>query len=209
VKRLVALLVFAVTGTFAGTIAGCMMLTFAPVFGYDCENRSFGIWFLITVTCFMGFMVFGYLFTRGARLTSRRVSLVAVFLTTTVLFGATCFYVVDLHRHYADAEAARPVSANFDFMRMSIATRDVQSYTKAENGAVKPLAVIPQWERCALDGAWCDTKPRQAHLLCKAGVVYVNEADWSAFTLIPKENLRGSMPMKSMNLCDPDNIPDN
>jgi hypothetical protein len=89
VKRLVALLVFAVTGTFAGTIAGCMMLTFAPVCGYDCENRSFGIWFLITVTCFMGFMVFGYLFTRGARLTSRRVSLVAVFLTTTVLFGAT------------------------------------------------------------------------------------------------------------------------
>jgi hypothetical protein len=185
------------------------VLTFAPVCGYDCENRSFAIWLLITAACFTGFMVFGYLFTRGARLTFRGVSLAAVFLTTTVLFGATCFYVVDLRRHYADAEAARPVSANFEFMLMSIATRDVQSYTKAENGAVKPLAVISQWERCALDGAWCDTKPRQAHLLCKAGVVYVNEADWSAFTLIPKENLRGSIPMKSMNLCAADNISDN
>jgi hypothetical protein len=209
VKRLAALLVFAAMGTFAGTIAACVVLTFAPVCGYDCENRSFAIWLLITAACFTGFMVFGYLFTRGARLTFRRVSLVAVFLTTTVLFGATCFYVVDLRRHYADAEAARPVSANFEFMLMSIATRDVQSYTKAENGAVKPLAVISQWERCALDGAWCDTKPRQAHLLCKAGVVYVNEADWSAFTLIPKENLRGSIPMKSMNLCAADNISDN
>ncbi|MFL9867852.1 hypothetical protein PQR67_27065 [Paraburkholderia fungorum] len=135
--------------------------------------------------------------------------MVAVLSTVTVLFGATCFYVVNLHRHYADAEAARPVSANFDFMRMSIATRDVQSYTKVDKGAVKPLVVIPQWERCALDGAWCDTKPRQAHLLCKAGVVYVNEADWSAFALIPKEDLRGSMPMKSMNLCAPGNILDN
>ncbi len=209
VKRLAALLVFAAMGTFAGTIAACVVLTFAPVCGYDCENRSFAIWLLITAACFTGFMVFGYLFTRGARLTFRGVSLAAVFLTTTVLFGATCFYVVDLRRHYADAEAARPVSANFEFMLMSIATRDVQSYTKAENGAVKPLAVISQWERCALDGAWCDTKPRQAHLLCKAGVVYVNEADWSAFTLIPKENLRGSIPMKSMNLCAADNISDN
>jgi hypothetical protein len=209
VKRLAALLVFAAMGTFAGTIAACVVLTFAPVCGYDCENRSFAIWLLITAACFTGFMVFGYLFTRGARLTFRGVSLAAVFLTTTVLFGATCFYVVDLRRHYADAEAARPVSANFEFMLMSIATRDVQSYTKAENGAVKPLAVISQWERCALDGAWCDTKPRQAHLLCKAGVVYVNEADWSAFTLIPKENLRGSIPMKSMNLCVADNISDN
>lgn len=208
-KRLAALLVFAAMGTFAGTIAACVVLTFAPVCGYDCENRSFAIWLLITAACFTGFMVFGYLFTRGARLTFRGVSLAAVFLTTTVLFGATCFYVVDLRRHYADAEAARPVSANFEFMLMSIATRDVQSYTKAENGAVKPLAVISQWERCALDGAWCDTKPRQAHLLCKAGVVYVNEADWSAFTLIPKENLRGSIPMKSMNLCAADNISDN
>jgi hypothetical protein len=200
VKRLAALLVFAAMGTFAGTIAACVVLTFAPVCGYDCENRSFAIWLLITAACFTGFMVFGYLFTRGARLTFRGVSLAAVFLTTTVLFGATCFYVVDLRRHYADAEAARPVSANFEFMLMS---------TKVENGAVKPLAVIPQWERCALDGAWCDTKPRQAHLLCKAGVVYVNEADWSAFTLIPKENLRGSIPMKSMNLCAADNISDN
>lgn len=208
-KRLAALLVFAAMGTFAGTIAACVVLTFAPVCGYDCENRSFAIWLLITAACFTGFMVFGYLFTRGARLTFRGVSLAAVFLTTTVLFGATCFYVVDLRRHYADAEAARPVSANFEFMLMSIATRDVQSYTTAENGAVKPLAVISQWERCALDGAWCDTKPRQAHLLCKAGVVYVNEADWSAFTLIPKENLRGSIPMKSMNLCAADNISDN
>ncbi len=92
---------------------------------------------------------------------------------------------------------------------MAIAKRDVQSYTEAKNGKVKPLAVIPQWERCAIDGAWCDTQPKQAHMLCKANVVYVNEADWSAFALIPEENLHGAIPMKSMNLCAPGNIPDN
>ncbi len=43
---------------------------------------------------------------------------------------------------------------------------------------------------------------------CKGDVVYVNEPDWKAFFLIPKENLPGAIAMRSMNLCAPDNVPD-
>ncbi|MFL9897301.1 hypothetical protein PQR71_03915 [Paraburkholderia fungorum] len=205
-KRLAALVMFAVIGAVTGTVAACIVLVFAPVCGYDCESYATGIWFFITVACFVAFPLFGHVFTRGIRLSSRRGSIVARGLVTTVLFGAGCFYVVDLHRRYADAEAARPVSTDVDFMYMSIATRDVQTYTKASNGKVKPLSVIPQWQRCAVDGAWCDTNPKQAHMRCKAGVVYVNAADWSAFSLIPKENIPGAVPMKSMKLCEPDAV---
>jgi hypothetical protein len=79
---------------------------------------------------------------------------------------------------------------------------------KPSNGKLKPLTVIPQWQRCVIDGAWCDTKPKQAHMRCKAGVVYVNAVDWPAFSLIPKENVSGAVPMKSMNLCEVGNVPD-
>lgn len=43
---------------------------------------------------------------------------------------------------------------------------------------------------------------------CKTGDVYVNEKDWPAFSLIPNENLPGAVPMKSMNLCAADNVPE-
>lgn len=44
---------------------------------------------------------------------------------------------------------------------------------------------------------------------CKGGQeVDVDEKDWPAFALIPTENVRGAMPMKSMNLCAPGNIPE-
>ncbi|MFL9861583.1 hypothetical protein PQR72_38640 [Paraburkholderia madseniana] len=208
-KRLAVLVMLAVIGAITGTAAACIVLAFSPVCGYDCENHATGIWFCMTVACLVGFPLLGHVFTRGARLTLKRGSIVSAGLVTTVLFAAGCFYVVDLRRHYADAEAACPVSADFDFMYMSIATRDVQTYTKASDGEVKPLSVIPQWQRCTVDGAWCDTNPKQAHMRCKAGVVYVNAADWSAFSLVPKENIPGAVPMKSMNLCEPGNVPDN
>lgn len=208
-KTALALVIFAVIGAITGTIAACIVLAFSLMCGYDCENYATGVWFFITGACLIGFPLLGHVFTRGTRLTVKRGSIVAAGLMSTVLGGALCFYVVDLHRHYADAEAARPVSADVDFMYMSIATRDVQTYTKAANGSVKPLTVIPQWQRCAIDGAWCDTNPKQAHMRCKAGVVYVDVADWSAFSLVPKENIPGAVPMKSMNLCEPGNVPDN
>ncbi len=88
---------------------------------------------------------------------------------------------------------------------MAIATRDVQTYTKAEDGDIKPATIIPQWQRCAIDGAWCGKNPRQVHMLCKTGVVYVNEADWKAFSLIPRESLNVAPTMKSMDLCGPNN----
>jgi hypothetical protein len=43
---------------------------------------------------------------------------------------------------------------------------------------------------------------------CKEGIVYVNEQDWRAFSLIPQENLPGAVAMTSMNLCAPGNVPD-
>ncbi|WP_434715580.1 hypothetical protein [Paraburkholderia sp. A3RO-2L] len=115
----------------------------------------------------------------------------------------------ELHAHYQHAQAARPVVANFDFMYMAIATRDVQTYTKAEGSAAKPTRIVPQWERCVIDGPPCNGHPKQAHVLCKSGVVYVNEPDWKAFSLIPRENLPGAIAMRSMNLCAPGNFPDN
>lgn len=208
-KRLAALVMFAVIGVMTATVAACIVLAFSPLCGYDCENRAAGIWVVMTAACLIGFPLLGHVFTRGARLTIKRGSIVAVGLVTTVSLGAGCFYVVDLHRHYVDAEADRPVRADFDFMYMSIATRDVQTYTKAVNGETKPLTVIPQWQRCAIDGAQCDTNPKQVYMRCKAGVVYVNAADWPAFSLVPRENIQGAVPMKSMNLCEPGNVPDN
>jgi hypothetical protein len=207
-KRLAALATFAVVGAITGTGAACIVLAFSPVCGYDCERYATGVWFFISAACLAGFALLGHVLTRGARLTLKRGSIVVVGLMTTVLLAAGCLYVVELRRHYADAEAARPVSADVDFMYMSIATRDVQTYTKASHGEAKPLTVIPRWQRCAVDGAWCDTNPKQAHMRCKAGEVYVNAADWSAFSLVPKENVPGAVPMKSMNLCEPGNVPD-
>lgn len=201
-KRPAALVTFAVIGAVTGTTAACIVLALAPVCGYDCENHATGVWFFITSACLIGFPLLGHVFTRGTRLTLKRGSIVAAGLVTAVLLGAGCFYVLDLHRHYVDAEADRSVRADFDFMYMSITTRDVQTYTKAENGLTKPLTVIPQWQRCAIDGAWCDANPKQVHMRCKTGVVYVNAADWSAFSLVPRENIPGAVPMKSMNRLD-------
>lgn len=207
-KRLAALVFFAALGTGAGLIAARIALAFKPVCGYECDIRSFGIWFAITGGCLIGFPVLGQAFTRGLRLTPGRIAGLSIFLVTSVLFGVACFYVVDLRTRYADAEVARPVWSDFDFMYMTITKRDVQAYTKAAGGIATPLTVIPQWQRCALDGAWCDTNPKKAHMRCKSGEVYVNEADWSALALIPTENIRGAVPMKSTNLCAPGNIPD-
>jgi hypothetical protein len=208
VKRLAALVFFAVVGMGAGLIAARIALAFTPVCGYECDIRSFGMWIAITGGCLIGFPLLGQAFTHGLRLTRRRVAGFSVFLVASVLFGATCFYVVDLRTRYAEAEAARPVRSALDFMYMTITKREVQAYTKAAAGTAKPLTVIPQWQRCALDGAWCDANPKQAHMRCKTGEVYVNEADWSALALIPKENIPGAVPMKSTNLCAPGNIPD-
>jgi hypothetical protein len=207
-KRLAAIVAFAIVGIVTARIAAEIVLGFAPVCGYECDNRSIATLCLITAGCLIAFPALGQMFTRGARLTLQRCSIVTAVLIEIVLLAAGCFYVFELHRHYADAEAARPVEADFDYMFMTIATRDVQTYTDAANGPVKRAAVVRQWQRCALDGAWCDKNPTQAHMHCKTGEVYVSEDDWHAFTLIPGENVYGAVPLRSMDLCAAGNHPD-
>ncbi|WP_423371748.1 hypothetical protein [Burkholderia sp. LMG 32019] len=207
-NRAVSLLAFAFTGIASGYAAAGLMLAFAPMCGYDCENRSAGIFISTVGTCLLGFVLVGHLATRRAHVTVKRFSLTALCLSAAVLLAAGCCYVAELHRHYREAEAARPVQTDFDFMYMAIVTREVPTYSKASRGSVAVSGTIPRWQRCAIDGAWCDTQPRQAHMRCKTGEVYVNEADWPAFSLIPEENIRGAVPMKSMKLCAPGNIPD-
>ncbi|WP_446903420.1 hypothetical protein [Burkholderia sp. YIM B11467] len=207
-NRAVSLLALAFAGTASGYAATKLILAFAPVCGYDCENRSAGIFIMVVGTCLLSFVLIGHLATRRAQVTVKRLSLTALFLSATALLAGSGYYIAELHRHYREADAARPVQANFDFMYMAITTREVPTYSKASRGSVAISGAIPRWQRCAIDGAWCDTRPRQAHMRCKTGEVYVDEADWPAFSLIPEENIRGAVPMKSMKLCAPGNIPD-
>lgn len=207
-KRLPALALFVIAGCVTAIAVARIVGAFDhnPGCGLDCPSPDLAAALLSGFVTVLAFPIIGYIFTRGDRLTARRALVVLVALVTAAILAATCRYVLELHTRYLEAEAARPICPDPDFMYMAIATRDVQTYTKSENGNFKPATVIPQWERCAIDGAWCDKQPRQAHMLCKKGVVYVNEADWEAFSLIPEENLKFAPAMKSMNLCAPSNI---
>jgi hypothetical protein len=209
VRRVASLALFGVSGYLTGLAITALLLAFVPRCGsYDCENHSFGVAFVSVVGCTLAFLLVGCAFTRGARHPAIRALAISVALAAVAILAASGRYVYELHTRYQQAQAARPVVADFDFMYMAIATRDVQTYSKAKEGTAKPASVIPQWQRCGIDGAWCDGSPKQAHMRCKGGVVYVNEPDWRAFSLIPQENLLGAIEMKSMNLCAPDNVPD-
>jgi hypothetical protein len=208
VKRLASLILFCLSGFATGIAVATILLAFVPQCGYDCENRSVGVVFLSVTGCTFAFPLLGYAFTRRARGTPLRTFAISAALAAIAILTASAHYLFELHARYREAQAAVPVSADFDFMYMAIATRDVKAYAKAEGGAVRPTSVIPQWQRCVIDGAWCDTQPRLAHMRCKGGVVYVNEADWKAFSLIARENLPGAVALKSMNLCAADNLPE-
>jgi hypothetical protein len=208
VRRFASLVLFGVSGYLTGYAITALLLAFVPRCGYDCENHSFTVASLSVAGSTLAFLLAGYMLTRGARLTVVRTLAASAALAAFALLAASGRYVYELHAHYQKAEAARPVVADFDFMYMAIATRDVQTYTKAKEGTAKLASVIPRWQRCLIDGAWCDGHPKQAHMRCKSGVVYVNEPDWNAFSLIPQENLPGAIPMQSMNLCARGNVPD-
>lgn len=207
-RRLASLALFGLSGCAIGIAVASILLASMPRCGYDCENHSFGVVSLSLVGCTLAFLSLGYAFTRGARLTLLRTFAVSGALALVAILAASGDYVFELHSRYREAEADRPVVADFDFMYMAIAMRDVQTYTKTKGGAARPVSIIPQWQRCVIDGAWCDTQPRQAHMRCKSGVVYVNETDWKGFSLIPQENLKGAIAMKSMSLCVSGNVPD-
>jgi len=201
VKRLLAILSFAFAGLVAGWFTANLLLAFTPKCGYDCETRAFGVFFLSTVGGLFGFVLIGHLATRKRRLTIRLVAAVSTALSVLMLLPAGGLYVWKLHGHYAEAEAARPVKPSLDFLHMTIATRAVQAYTGSDFGPVKRVRIIPQWQRCLIGTAQCEKRPRQAQMLCKDGVVYVNEADWRAFSLIPSENLPDAIALRSMDLC--------
>lgn len=207
-RQCLALFLLTASGLMSGYTASLLILAFNPACGYDCESRAIGIFFLVAVGCALGFPLIGYFLMRGHWGNTGRVIAISGALAFLTLALAGGCYVAQLWSREADAQAARPVRANFDFMYMAIATRDVQGLTRPAHDQVKPTVVIPQWERCAIDGAWCDTPRRQAHMLCKGGEVYVDEKDWPAFALIPKENLTGAVPLKSMRLCAAGNAPD-
>lgn len=209
VERLAALILFVLAGIATGIGVTLIVGAFStnPGCGLDCATPDATAALLSGLGTVLAFPILGYLFTRGARLRTRRTFAVLATLIVAAIIAAGGRYLVELHAHYQEAEAARPVTPDVDFMYMAIATRDIQTYTKAEDGASKPASVVPQWQRCVIAGARCDKKPRQARMLCKGGVVYIDEADWKDFSLIPRENLEGAVAMKSMDLCAPGNVP--
>ncbi|HKT99917.1 MAG TPA: hypothetical protein VJS30_25840 [Paraburkholderia sp.] len=209
-KKLAAFALFSVAGCMTAIAVVRVLLAFDsnPGCGLDCPSPDLSAALLAGFAIVLIFPSIGFVFTRGKRTGVCRTAVVLVALVSAALLATGVRYAIELHGRYRDAEAARPVVADFDFMYMAIATRDVQTYAKAEGGAVKSTSVIPQWQRCVIDGASCDTQPRQAHMRCKSGVVYVNEPDWKNFSLIPRENLPRAVAMKSMNLCAAGNIPE-
>jgi hypothetical protein len=210
VKKFVVFVLFTVAGCITAIAVSSLLLAFDrnPGCGLDCPTPGLTAALSWGVAIALIFPVVGLVCARLASSEPRRIVVVLAVLVGIALLGASARYVFELHDHYREAEAARPVVADFDFMYMAIATRDVQTYTKPKEGTAKPVSVIRQWQRCVIGGAWCDGHPKQAHMRCKGGVVYVNESDWRAFSLIPQENLPGAIAMKSMNLCAPDNVPD-
>jgi hypothetical protein len=210
VRRIAVLTLFMVAGCLTALAVLRILLTFDnnPGCGLDCPSAALNIALLSGLVTVLVFPVAGYLLSRLVKFEFYRVVAVLTAMILAALLGAGVRYVFELHGRYREAEAARSVVADVDFMYMAIATRDVQTYTKAEESAVKRASVIPQWQRCVIEGAWCDGHPKQAHMRCKGGVVYVNEPDWNAFSLIPQENVQGAVAMKSMNLCSTDNVPE-
>lgn len=206
-KRVIALMGFALAGFVTAVAVVRIMTAFDhnPGCGLDCASPDLEAALLAGLATVVAFPIFGCSLTRRENLTKRRMAAALAILVTAATLAATCHYVFKLHKRYVEAEAARPVQPDLDFMYMVIATRDVQTYTELKNGQPQSAGMISQWQRCAIGGASCEKQPRQAHMLCKNGEVFINEPDWKYFSLIPKENVFGAIPLKSMKLCAPDN----
>lgn len=206
-KRVLTLVIFLLAGLATATIVIRIMTAFDqnPGCGLDCASPDLEAALLSGLATVLAFPIFGFFLTRKGGFSAGRMTAILATLMIAVILSAICHYGFNLHRRYLQAEAARPVQPDLDFMYMAIATRDVPTYTRLKNGEPQPAGVISQWQRCAIGGAACDKRPRQAHMLCKSGEVFVNEGDWKYFSLIPKENAFGAIPLKSMKLCAPDN----
>lgn len=194
-------LLAAVLGIAVGVAASLLFTAFIPLCGDPCGAEGLMTLLLCTagaVAVFVGAAVF---LLRRRSASPRLFVATGAAISVLMLAPAAAYYVYALHGEYRRLEAAAPVRVTTDFFHMAIATRAVTAFSDASGQSVKPVIEIPQWQRCLIGVERCETQPRQVEMLCKTGVVNVNEADWPAFSLIPQENAAGISPLKSMRLC--------
>jgi hypothetical protein len=189
-------------GSATGAITGLLFTAFIPNCGEDCSNEIVGTF---VICCFIGlatFSIFSIYLTKRSTPSIRLFARACAIISALFLIPAATFYIYKLHSEYIKFKSIAPVQPTTDFFHMAIAIRTIQGFTDASSGHARPFLKISQWERCLIGSVHCETSPRQAEILCNAGVMYVNEADWPDFKLIPQENSPGVAPLKSMQLCN-------
>lgn len=200
-KRTLYVLLAAAIGLSVGLGASLLLSSFIPACGEDCSQRVLKTVLMGMGGGMLGFMLAALMISRRGLPAAGTSFRACAVLGLLVLAPSAAHYVYTLHGEYRRLQAIAPVQPTTDFFHMAIATREVQGFTEAGQGAVQPVGTIPPWERCLIGIERCDASPRQVEVFCKAGVMNVNEADWLAFTLIPSENSPGAPPLKSMHLC--------
>lgn len=201
VKRAVLLCAAAAIGLAVGLGTALLLSAFFPVCGEDCSNRTLTTFSWAMGGAALSFVLPSVLLSRRTWPTPAQVVRAWAALGVLFLLPSGAYYVHGLHAEYRRLEALVPVRPMTDFFHMAIATRAVQGFTDAQQGALTPMGTAHPWERCLIGSARCEASPRQVEMFCKAGVMNVNETDWPAFTLIPEENASGVPPLKSMQLC--------
>lgn len=200
-RRSLFVLLAAVLGIAIGVTTSLLLTAFSPVCGEDCSNDRLANLLVCTLGGLVAFVGVALFFSRRSPVSPKLGFIVCVALSALFLTPASAHYVYTLHAEYRRLEAIAPVQPSADFFHMAIATRVIQGFTDASAKPVKPVGKIPQWQRCLIGAQRCETSPRQIEVLCKVGVVNVNEVDWPAFALVPQENVSGVAPLSSMRLC--------
>jgi hypothetical protein len=198
VKRSLFIACSGVLGFGVGILVFLLAGAFSERCGEPCSADRFSLLLLCMAAGATVFSVAGHWVSRGP-MSRRRTATACAVASALMLLPACTYYVYSLRAEYQRLEALAPVRVTTDFHHMAIATREVQA--GLIEGQASPVVVVPRWERCLIGLVRCDSSPKQAEMLCKAGTVRVNEADWAAFALIPEENAMGVSPLKSMRLC--------
>jgi len=199
-KRALFILLASTIGAAIGIVAAILLTTFIPNCGEDCSSDV-----LVTgALCIFGalgvFCATSLYITRHVIPSPRQSILQFSMLSALFLVPAIGHYVYTLHTEYLRLVAIAPPHPTTDFYHMAITTRKVQGVTNAAYEPIKPVRTIPQWERCLIGTVRCEP-PRQVEMLCKTGVIHINEREWPIFALIPEENSPGVPPLESMRLC--------
>lgn len=201
-KRALFVIAMSGFGSVIGWMTSLLLTAFIPACGDVCSRERIEN----LVLCFVGgigiLAIYSFFLSRRSIPSIKQSLLGCLVIGALILVPAFAHYVHELRTEYCMLRAIAPVQPTTDFFHMTISTRVVQGFTDASYGPAKPLTIISPWERCLIGSIRCGSSPRQVEMLCKAGVVHVNEADWPAFSLIPSENAHGVAPLKSMHLCD-------